>query len=95
MTTTFETSVFDNGEQNKFSRTPLPLSSSICICFSVGVVDVNGDDFLDIVLGVNLEKTRVCTGKYTGNNGFIFIGSSDGSYCYLNQKKFDLNVWVM
>ena len=46
---------------------------------------MNGDDFLDIVLGV--KNTRVRNGKYTGNNGFIFIGSSDGSYCYLNQKK--------
>ena len=53
---------------------------------------MNGDDFLDIVLGGNLEKIRVRTGKYTGNNGFIFTGSSDGSYRYLNQKKSGLDV---
>ena len=77
-----------------FQEHPFPFKLNLHL-FTIGVVDVNGKHFLDIVLGVNLENTRVRTGKYTGNNGFIFIGSSDGSYCYLNQKKFDLNVWVM
>ena len=90
--TTFETSVFINEEQNKFSRIPLPFQAQFAPVFSIGVVDVNGDDFLDIVLGGNLEKTRVRTGKYTGNNGFIFTGSSDGIYCYLNQKKSGLDI---
>ena len=89
---TFETSVFINDKGKKFSSTPLPFQAQFSPVFSIAVVDVNGDNFLDIVLGGNLEKTRVRTGKYTGNNGFVFTGSADGSYHYLSQNNSGLNV---
>ncbi len=90
--TTFETSVFINDIHKRFSRIPLPIQAQFAPVFSIAAVDVNGDDILDIVLGGNLEKTRVRTGKYTGNNGFVFTGTADGSYHYLNQSNSGLNV---
>ena len=90
--TTFETSVFINDANQQFSKMSLPIEAQFSPVYSIAVLDVNGDDVLDIILGGNLEKTRVRTGKYTGNNGFVFIGSTSGTYHYLNQNNSGLNV---
>ncbi len=90
--TTFETSVFINDANQQFSKISLPIEAQFSPVYSIAVLDINGDDVLDIILGGNLEKTRVRTGKYTGNNGFVFIGSTSGTYHYLNQNNSGLNV---
>ena len=90
--TTFETSVFINDANQQFSKMSFPIEAQFSPVYSIAVLDVNGDDVLDIVLGGNLEKARVRTGKYTGNNGFVFLGSTSGTYHYLNQNNSGLNV---
>jgi len=90
--TTFETSVFINDANQQFLKTSLPIEAQFSPVYSIAVSDVDGDDILDIILGGNLEKTRVRTGKYTGSNGFVFIGSTSGTYHYLNQNNSGLNV---
>ena len=90
--TTFETSVFINNANQQFAKMSLPIEAQFSPVYSIAVLDVNGDDILDIILGGNLEKTRVRTGKYTGNNGFVFIGNISGTYHYLNQNNSGLNV---
>ncbi len=33
----------------------------------------------------NLEKTRVRTGKFSGNYGFVFLGDAKGNFEYIPQ----------
>jgi hypothetical protein len=89
---TFETAIFLNDENQGFTRKSLPVQAQFAPINSIGIIDINNDKIQDIILGGNLEKTRVRTGKYTGNNGFVFLGSEQGKFTYLDQTTSGLNI---
>jgi hypothetical protein len=60
--------------------------------YALGSIDVNGDGHLDILLGGNLEKTRVFTGKYDANYGSALLGNGKGHFTYLPQPKSGLSL---
>ena len=88
----FETAIFLNDENQGFTRKSLPAQAQFAPINSIGIIDINNDKIQDIILGGNLEKTRVRTGMYTGNNGFVFLGSEQGTFTYLEQTTSGLNL---
>jgi hypothetical protein len=90
--TTFETALFLNQSNQGFIKRSLPVQAQFAPVNSIALMDVNGDNILDIIMGGNFEKTRVRTGMYTGNNGFVFLGDGNGTFTYLDQTSSGLRI---
>ncbi len=76
----------------KFQRVQLPVQAQYAPVFSIAVDDFNNDSNPDILLAGNLEKTRVRTGVFAGNYGFLFEGNGIGRFAYVNQLKSGLSI---
>lgn len=50
--------------------------------FAIATIDVNKDGFNDLILGGNLERTRVRIGKVDANYGQIFLNDKKGNFNY-------------
>jgi enediyne biosynthesis protein E4 len=90
--TRFETSYLVNNGNGTFTFGSLPLQSQFAPVFAIAVKDVNGDNKNDLIVAGNLEKTRVRTGKFSANNGFIFLGDGKGNFSYVPQNISGLNI---
>lgn len=81
---TFETSLYLNTGKG-FTKSNLPIQAQYAPIFSILVEDLNHDSRPDLLMVGNLEKTRVRTGKYSGDYGFLFIGDGKGNFEYMPQ----------
>jgi hypothetical protein len=87
----FQTSYLEN-KGGTFTFRNLPVEAQFAPVYAIGSVDLNGDGHLDVLLGGNLEKTRVFTGKYDANYGIALLGDGKGSFTYLPQPKSGLSL---
>ncbi len=85
-------SLFLENINGKLIVKPLPVEAQIAPVYAVQSMDVNGDNIQDLILGGNLSKSKVRTGKYTGNNGMLLIGQKGGSFEYVPQYQSGFNV---
>src|SRR5258708_4785989 len=88
---TFETSIYLNTGKG-FRKVNLPIQAQYAPVFSILVEDFNHDSKPDLLLVGNLEKTRVRTGKYSGDCGFIFTGDGKGNFEYMPQYRSGLSL---
>jgi enediyne biosynthesis protein E4 len=89
--TRFQTSYLENN-QGKFTFRELPVQAQLSPVYAIQSLDINGDGHLDILLGGNLEKTRVVTGKYDANYGTALLGDGKGNFRYLPQPQSGMNI---
>lgn len=89
--TTFETVCYLNTGKG-FQKMELPLQAQYAPVTSIVVNDFNSDSKPDLLLTGNFEKTRVRTGKFTGNYGVVLLGDGKGSFKYAPQYQSGLNV---
>jgi hypothetical protein len=89
--TRFKTSILQNND-GKFVFLELPIQAQFAPVFAIASADVNQDGNIDLIIAGNLEKSRVRTGKLTGNNGFVFLGNGKGKFDYVTQLKSGLSV---
>jgi len=77
---TFETMVLLNDGNQSFTERKLPIEAQFAPVYSITIADINQDGHPDIITGGNLSKTRVRTGKLTGNVGFVFLGDGKANF---------------
>lgn len=82
--TSFETLVLINQHNTSFQIQALPIQAQFAPVIALALADVNHDGNLDIITGGNESRTRVRTGKLSGNPGFVFLGNGNGTFNYLS-----------
>jgi hypothetical protein len=87
----FHSMYFEN-TNGKFTSKELPIQAQFSPVYAIQSLDVNRDGHLDILLGGNLEKTRVVTGKYDANYGTALLGDGKGNFTYLPQAQSGLHI---
>jgi hypothetical protein len=90
--TNFQSCIAINHGDGTFTLKPLPLQAQYAPVFAIRAVDVNGDNKTDLITAGNLDKTRVRTGKFSGNTGFVFLGDGTGNFQYVPQLVSGLKV---
>ena len=89
--TLFE-SVYMTNEGGEFSVRSLPVQAQFAPVYSILPTDINGDTYPDLVMGGNLARTRVSTGKYDANYGMVFLGSPDSLFSWVPPAQTGIHV---
>ncbi|MEZ4825522.1 MAG: VCBS repeat-containing protein [Bacteroidia bacterium] len=82
----------ENLGNNQFKITPLPVAAQVSPVYSIITDDFNGDSIPDLLLGGNLEGTRVRLGEYDGNHGVVLTGDGKGSFHTLPATETGLKI---
>lgn len=77
---TFHSSLFLNDGKGNFKIISLPVEAQFSPVYSIHTMDINNDDYPDIVLGGNQSNTRVSTGKFDALYGLVLIGEGNGYF---------------
>lgn len=83
------------GFENKngvFIKHILPVEANYAPVYAIGIDDYNNDGKTDILLGGNIEKTRIKIGKIDANYGVLLTGDGKGNFNYMPQLSSGLNV---
>jgi hypothetical protein len=76
----FESSLFKNDGDGKFTVTPLPVEAQISTLNGMIVEDFDGDGNLDALISGNDWGTEVSTGRYDALNGLLLKGDGEGKF---------------
>ncbi|WP_416837108.1 VCBS repeat-containing protein [Flavobacterium sp. ZT3R17] len=87
----FETSWFEN-KNGTFIPHSLPMQANYAPVYAIAIADYNHDGKNDILLGGNIEKTRIKIGKIDANYGVLLTGDRKGNFTYMPQLSSGLNV---
>jgi hypothetical protein len=88
---TFETVWFEN-RNGVFMKHSLPIQANYSPVYAIGINDYNNDGKADILLGGNIEQTRIKIGKIDANYGVLLSGDGKGNFNYVPQLNSGLNV---
>jgi len=88
---TFETAWFENNN-GVFIKHNLPIQANYAPVYAIGINDYNNDGHIDILLGGNIEHTRLKIGKIDANYGVLLTGDGKGNFTYVSQLDSGLNV---
>ena len=75
-------SVYLRNDGGDFTVQPLPTEAQFSPVYALLPTEVNGDDYPDLIVGGNLSRTRVSTGKYDANYGMVFLGGENGTFSW-------------
>ncbi|MEP6597722.1 MAG: VCBS repeat-containing protein, partial [Ginsengibacter sp.] len=82
---------FEN-KNEKFIKHELPLQANYSPVYAIVTDDFNDDGNMDILLGGNIDHTRIKIGKIDANYGVVLTGDGKGNFTYLNQMLSGLNI---
>jgi enediyne biosynthesis protein E4 len=86
-----ETSFMRN-DNGKFVLEPMPHQLQMAPVFAMGLMDVNGDGYLDVITGGNMSAGRARTGKMTGNCGFVCTSDGKGGFTYVSPSESGIGI---
>ena len=89
---TLKTTVFFNDGERGFSHHPLPTEAQIAPVYGICPVDVNGDGYLDLVLGGNLHEVQPEWGSYDASRGTLLLGSKNRTFTAVPLPQSGLNL---
>ena len=78
--TTFESAYIENLGDGRFRLIPLPALAQIAPIFGIQAIDINEDEFLDVVLIGNSHSSAVNDGNYDALNGLVLLGDGRGHF---------------
>lgn len=78
-------SVWFENVNGKFIQHELPVQADFAPVFAMAVNDYDGDGHPDLLLGGNVEHTRIRTGKIDANYGVLLKGDGKGHFTYVTQ----------
>ena len=84
--------VLMNEGSGKFTWKPFPRMAQRSFVFAVQTVDLNGDGYLDLILGGNLFNAKPEVGKYDASYGEVLLGKGDGTFDYWPNSKHGLKL---
>lgn len=79
-------------EQGQFVFKPLPIEAQYAPVYAIEVADINKDGKLDVILGGNLDRTRVRLGKIDASKGQVLLNTGNHGFRYASQEKSGLNI---
>ncbi|OYU67438.1 MAG: RNA-binding protein [Cytophagaceae bacterium BCCC1] len=79
--TTLE-SVYLKNDKGTFTIQTLPIQAQFAPIYAIENTDINGDGFLDLILGGNQSKGRVRLGNIDANYVQVFINDKKGNFTY-------------
>ncbi|MDP1815678.1 MAG: VCBS repeat-containing protein [Leadbetterella sp.] len=79
--TTLE-SVYLKNEKGTFTIQTLPIQAQFAPIYAIENTDINGDGFLDLILGGNQSKGRVRLGNIDANYVQVFMNDKKGNFTY-------------
>ncbi len=82
----------ENKGNGKFEVRVLPVQAQFSPIYAIHSLDVNKDGNQDLILGGNLEKTRVSIGQFDANHGMLFLGDGKGNFKYITQAESGFSV---
>ncbi len=86
-----ETVWFEN-KGGKLLKRKLPQQANFSPVYGILTGDFNMDGFNDILLGGNIEYTRIRVGKNDANYGVLLLGKGNGDFDYVPQPLSGLNI---
>ena len=82
--TTFQTALFRNDGNGKFTMIPLPAEAQFSTINGMVAGDFNGDGYLDLVMNGNDYGTEPFVGRYDALNGLCLQGNGKGGFTPLS-----------
>jgi hypothetical protein len=92
MTDNMATCYIENKGNGKFEISELPVQAQFSPIYAIHSLDVNKDGNQDLILGGNLEKTRISIGQFDANHGMLFLGDGKGKFKYVTQTESGFSV---
>lgn len=86
------TSLLINNGSAGFELIPLPIEAQFSPVYGIEVLDVNGDEKKDIVLGGNLSAVKPEIGRYDALNGLVLINKGNNQFDALTHAESGLRV---
>jgi enediyne biosynthesis protein E4 len=86
-----ETTYFEN-KNGLFIAQSLPVEANFAPVFAIASDDFDHDGNLDILLGGNVEHTRIKIGKMDANHGTLLRGDGKGGFQYVPQLLSGLSI---
>ena len=71
----------------KLIKHELPVEANFAPVHAIVLEDFNHDGNLDILMGGNVEQTRIKIGKIDANYGMLLLGNGKGDFKYINQEQ--------
>ncbi len=90
--TWFYSSYIENKGNGQFEISSLPGAAQVAPVQSIVTLDVNEDDFLDILLVGNDHGGELFGGKYDAFNGLVLYGDGQGNF---NPENYSLNGFLV
>jgi enediyne biosynthesis protein E4 len=87
----YRTGIFWN-DGGKLTFEALPTQAQFAPVYAVAVADINGDGKKDLILGGNMERTRVRMGKIDANYGQLFLNAGKRNFRHISQAEAGLRV---
>lgn len=87
----FETVWFENNN-GVFVPHSLPVQANYAPVYAIGIDDYDRDGKKDILLGGNIEQTRIKIGRIDASYGVLLTGDGSGHFNYIPQLQSGLNV---
>jgi enediyne biosynthesis protein E4 len=87
----FETVWFEN-RNGFFIKHQLPEQANYAPVYAIAIADYNQDGKPDILLGGNIEQTRIKIGKIDASYGTLLTGDGKGNFNYIPQLQSGLSV---
>lgn len=81
-----------NDGSGTFTLKPLPLEAQFSPIYGIEVLDVDGDQNVDIVLGGNLYNVKPEAGRYDGSYGLLLKGDGNGNFKSIPARESGLHV---
>ena len=83
--------IFINSDEG-WIKQPLPMQAQLSPIHSIHVLDIDGDDRLDLLTGGNLYAVSTQIGKYDGSYGNVFLNAGDGSFNSISNKLSGIDI---
>ncbi|WP_240676115.1 VCBS repeat-containing protein [Botryobacter ruber] len=88
-----QTAYFQGSSNGKFIEKPLPLPVQYAPVFATAVLDYNKDGAPDVLIGGNINKSRLRFGKTDANYGILLQGDGKGNFKYVPQNESGFRVF--
>ncbi len=79
-------------QAGKFQEKPLPIEVQFAPIYTITVTDYDKDERKDLILGGNLNKSRLKFGKYDANYGLLLKGDGKGQFISISQRQSGFNL---
>jgi hypothetical protein len=70
----------------------LPMQAEFAPVYAIHIDDFNKDGKMDMLLGGNIEQTRIKIGKIDANFGVVLLGDGKGGFKYVEQTESGLKM---